>query len=286
MNEKQKILRELDAAIDGMDLDGIDRNLTRLTALEPHKIEAEDVKLFAARIKQLDKERNYKMKNGKTIRIVLVAAAILTVTSIGVYASGVLNRFTFAYGDRITTVQTTESMTEAEAQKLVDDAKSDSTEGASEAESENYTFKTVEEAENKLDTKIAVPAKMPEFELTEMTGQSVKWGDGMESRTVWALYGSPDSKAVGITVDKRIVKPDSEFTSIAISDMDENSMGEYKSKSGRIYVMFSESDDSGKRTARIAKTEIGNYEYALVFAGFEEAEMHEIIDSADLSVYN
>lgn len=286
MNEKQKILRELDAAIDGMDLDGIDRNLTRLTALEPHKIEAEDVKLFAARIKQLDKERNYKMKNGKTIRIVLVAAAILTVTSIGVYASGVLNRFTFADGDRITTVQTTESMTEAEAQKLVDDAKSDSTEGASEAESENYTFKTVEEAENKLDTKIAVPAKMPEFKLTEMTGQSVKWGDGMESRTVWALYGSPDSKAVGITVDKRIVKPDSEFTSIAISDMDENSMGEYKSKSGRIYTMYSESDDSGEKTARIARTVIGNYEYALVFVGFEEAEMHEIIDSADLSVYN
>ena len=285
MNQKQKILRELDAAIDGMDLDGIDRNLTRLTALEPHKIEAEDAKLFAARIKKLDKERNYKMKNKKTMRIVLVAAAILTVTSIGVYASGVLDHFTFAEGDRIATVQTTTSMTEAEAQKLVEDAKSDSSEKASQPESEDYTFESVEEAENKLDFKLAVPAKMPELALVEVSGESIKWGDGMESRTICTLYGDPDSKAVGITVEKRIVNPDSDYTSISISDMDENSMGEYKSKSGRVYAMHSESDDSGERTAHIAKTEIGNYEYALIFVGFEENEMHEIIDSADLSLY-
>ncbi|MEM1485196.1 hypothetical protein V6615_09990 [Oscillospiraceae bacterium PP1C4] len=289
MNEKQKALRQLDAAIDGMDQDGIDRSLARLTALESHTIEAEDAKLFAARIKKLDRERKHSMKNKKTMRTVLVAAAIMVVASVGVYASGVLNNFTFADGDRITNVRTTESITETEAKELADNAKSAETapsEQAREAESKEFTFDTVEEAEKKLDTKIVIPAKMPELALKSVSGQTIRWGDDMESRTVYAIYGDPESKAVGITVDKRIVKPGSEFTSISTSDMDKNSIGEYKSKSGKVYTLHSESDDSGKRTARIAKITAGSYEYALIFVGVEENEMHKIIDSADLSVYH
>lgn len=39
-------------------------------------------------------------------------------------------------------------------------------------------------------------------------------------------------------------------------------------------------------TAHIATTMIGEYQYSLVFFGFDELQRTEIIDSVDLSVYN
>ena len=46
-----------------------------------------------------------------------------------------------------------------------------------------------------------------------------------------------------------------------------------------------ESDSTGERTAQIATVLLGEYEYSLVFVGFEPQEWQKIVDSTDLSPY-
>lgn len=286
MNEKLEIQKRLDTAIDMMDQQEIERNLACLNAMDIRSIEAEDAKAFAARIKKLEVRNQSMIKNKKSSRIILIAAAVAIMATVGVYASGVLTRFTFAHNDRYAVVQTTESMTASEAQKMAEetiDAPQTNRAECEEANSEEFEFKTIEEAEKKLDMKVVLPKKMPNLPLTPVSAQSIK-SEGVETGTIWATYGDPDSKAFGITVQKTIVTG-SDITIVSTSDMDEGSIGEYKSKSGVKYTMLSESDDSGERTARIATVTKGDYEYSLIFVGFSEKEMHEIIDSVDLSAY-
>jgi len=283
---KNEILKELDAAIDKADMAAIDRSLS-LSAVESQPIEAEDVKLFSARVKKLHKENQTMIKSIQALRVAVVAAAVL-VLGVSVYASGILSRFSFAQDDKFIMMHTTEDMTEEEARDFVStDTGAGIPDGAEMTQPaiQEYAFESVRQAEEQLDMALVLPTAMPDMALEGATGQSVQYGDGLESRTVWLNYADESGRLFGVTVVREVIAPGRDVTGYTINDMDPGSLGYYTSQSGVKYTLLTESDDTGERTAHIATVTVDDYEYSLVFCGFEENERQAIIDSADLSVY-
>lgn len=223
----------------------------------------------------------------KPYRLAIVAAVVAAL-GISVYAVSTMNLFSFVSGDKYVTMRTTESMTEDEAKVFVGDKQSESIPEdvpVMRAEQEEFTFETVEEAGQQLDMTLLLPAALPEMKLDSATGQIVHFGDNMENRYCWLIYSDAQERIFGLTVVREIVAEGVPVTGYTTHDMDDGSLGSYKSKSGAEYTTLTESNDTGDMTAHIATTAIGEYEYSLVFVGFNEAEQHAIIDSADLSIY-
>lgn len=280
MKSKKEILKQLEIAIDTEDMKKIESGLEALAAVQP-EILAEDPKLFGTRIKRMDKE-NKKMKPlGKTMKIAVAAAAVLF-TSIAVYAAVSLNLFSFESGGRFITFRTNENYSEQEAK--------DFTEKSSQNFEENSvtlpleSFDDVKTAEAVMGMRLVIPSAMPEMKLAGADGQTLEYGDGYSSKTVWLNYSDDAGRMLGITVRLEVVPAGEPITSYTEQEIDSGSHGTYKSRSGAEYVTLTESDPTGEKTAHIATTWVGDYEYTLVFFGFDETERNAITDSADISV--
>ncbi len=287
MQDKVEILKKIDAAIDAMDEASIDSGLQALYPLEPQPIQMEDPSLFAARIQKRNKENHTMKQSAKGFRIAIVAAVIL-IMSVTVYATGALRFFRFQQGDKFVTLRTNQDITQSEAEQLVSVDFSTSSipeEAVGQVQTQEFTFDSVEEAEQTLDMEIVIPGAMPEIPLESAMGSTALFGEDMQSHTVWLNYQDDAGRMMGITVVREVVKPGSDVISYTTGDIDEGSLGKYKSKSGIVYQTLTESDDTGSKTAHIATTIVGEYEYNLVFFGFEQSEREAIIDSADLSIY-
>jgi len=185
-------------------------------------------------------------------------------------------------------MRTIESMTEDETKAFVETdqnaAPPDDT-AIESPEVQELSFDTVQQAEKELAMPLPLPANLPDMVLDSANAQIAGFGEGLETRTCWLSYPDDQGRLFGATVVREIIQPGTPVTGYTTYDIDDGSLGSYKSKSGVEYTTLTESDDSGEMTAHIAYTMIGEYEYALVFVGFGEAERQEIIDSADLSVY-
>lgn len=285
MNKKAKLMMDIDNAIDRQDMDAVGHGLEALSSvLSP--IAAEEPLLFSARIKKLSKEKHIMSRPEVSLKIIIAAAAV-AVLGVGAYAASTLNWFSFANNDNFVTVRTTGSMTEQEARELVGESYPDPDalpEGAlaQTAGSEPFTFDSVEEAARALDMRLVLPGSMPDMALENVQAQTADFG-GMETRTAWINYADDDGRRFGVTVVRSIIPAGSDITSYTQNKIDPGSYGTYKSKSGAQYKTMTESNPDGTLTAHIATTTVGEYEYALVFVGFDEAQRQAIIDSADLS---
>lgn len=119
MNERQQHQQDLEQAVDQMDLTAINTLLDQLDALEQDFIQAEDPMLFAARIRKLHQERTRGMVKFFNKKVILVAACLVVVLSVGTYAASKWQTFSFFDGGRLVTVTTTDpSVTQAGAEKL------------------------------------------------------------------------------------------------------------------------------------------------------------------------
>lgn len=287
MKDKKQILEQLDYAIDCADMDDIERELQHLSLVESDVIGAEDALLFAARIKKINEEKYHMNKLHKPLKFAVIVAVIAAM-GVTVYAASTLNRFSFSSGDKYVTVDTTESMTADDAKAFVENdfnqETSDEVDVGS-AETEKLSFDTVTQAEQELNMSLILPAKMPEMSLDSATGEILRFGEGMETHFCWLNYSDAQGRKFGITVTRDIIKAGTPITSYTTHDIDEGSVGTYKSKSGKEYTTLTESNETGDMTAYIATIKIGEYEYTLVFFGFDEVERHKIIDSVDLSSY-
>lgn len=291
MKDKNQTLRALEESIDQMDMEAINRSLEELSFAEPQPIQAEDPRLFSARILKLNQEEQTMKHPSKTLRITIVAAAV-ALMGLTVYAATGFQKFSFQSGDDFVTLRTNQDMTSQEAKALVD---RDAEEAAKNPQGESSqgaitvlpdkTFDSLKQAETEMDMVLPLPAKLPEMALDSATGQ-ILYSEGFEDRTVWLSYSDEKDRMFELTVSRQVITGDEAITSYTTGEMDEGSLGSYKSKSGIVYNTLSESDETGEMTANIATTAVGEYEYTLVFLGFSEAERQEIIDSADLSVYS
>ncbi len=287
MQEKQRVLKELDTAIDAMDMASIERGLNTLQELEHQPVKAENVQDFAARIKNLNREDKMKMKPSKTMKVALVAA-IVSAMGITAYAANELKVFSFAKGDKYVTVTTTEDMTQEEAEAMVKMSEGGVQPADADVkmmvEPDSLMFESVEQAEKDMDMNVILPETMPELPVSEIMGQKLDFGH-VENRMLWITYGDPEERAFGLTVGREVVKSTEPVIGYSASDMDEGSLGSYTSKNGTVFTTLTESDDASERTAHIATVQVGEYEYTLVFFGFDDAERLAIIDSVDLSAY-
>lgn len=287
MQNKVEILNKIDAAIDAGDMDSINAGLDELSAMESLTVHPENAKHFAARLQKMNKEKNSMMRLNRPVRIAIVAAAVMLM-GLTVYAATALNLFNFQQGNKFVTMRTTENMTEQEAKEYVgENVDASVPDGAiiSRPDTQEFTFDTVEQAQETLGMKIAMPSALPDMKLESADGTIARFGDDKETRTLWLNYSDEQGRIFGITAIREVIKPGTAVTGYTLHDIDDGSLGKYKSKSGTEYTVLTESDETGEKTAHIATVMIGEYEYALVFFGFEEGERQEIIDSTDLSIY-
>jgi hypothetical protein len=87
MEDRLTVLKEIDAAIDVMDMAGIDEGLCKLPSLEQQGIQRESPDDFAARIQSINKERLGVKRLMKPLKAVLIAAAIVVLMTGSVYAA-------------------------------------------------------------------------------------------------------------------------------------------------------------------------------------------------------
>lgn len=285
MEEKKKLLNEIDVAIDAMDLSIIKTKLDDLQKMEQDAIIVEDSRLFAARIIELERSEHHMLIPKKQMKTILIAVMI-AIMGMTAYAATSLYRYRFWEGDRYVSVRTTNEMSEEEARAFVNDnlQEIDSEEVTLQADTKDYSFSTVEEATQNLDMIIPIPAAMPEMQLEPIEASVITFGDDSEIRTVWITYTDIHSRRLGLTVVREVMNGDS--TSFSSADMDPGSSGTYKSKSGIKFDTLTESNSDGSMTAHIATTVVGQYEYSLIFEGFDQEQREDIIDSADLLVYS
>ena len=284
MQKRIDALKKINVAIDRMDEIEINAGLSQLK--EENPISPQDAKAFAAKILTLKKEKKPMNKSARYIRIAIAAAAVLAM-GIAVYAAATLNLFGFQKEDKYVTMRTTVIDSEEEARELVehDGTESIPEEIIMDVESEDFTFDSAEQATKEMDMVVPIPSAMPEMELDSADGTVHAYGEGHESRMLWLSYSDMQERMLSITVSRNIIPDGLDVTAYTETDMDEGSLDSYKSKSGIEYTLIRESGDSGENTADIATVMMGEYEYALVFVGFDEAQRNEIIDSADLSAY-
>ena len=282
--DKLRILKELDAAIDTMDETQINMGLDALQKLEQEPIGVEDTESYVARILEINRRETKIMKPKRYFRVAIAAAAI-ALMGITAYAATTYHLFGFGNGDRYVTVRSGSGFTEQEARDMAEAEHGDiPDEMVMQVNSKDYVFDSIAAAEQGMDMIIPVPAAMPGMKLESVSGTITEFGDSAESRTVWINYTDEQGRIFGITVARDILAEGN--TTYTSSDMDPGSLGTYQSKSGVEYTTLTESDDRGTKTAHIATTMIGEYEYSLVFFGFDELQRMEMIDSVDLSAYN
>ena len=228
------------------------------------------------------------MKHSKKAIRLAFAAALAAALGVTVYAAVNLHLLSFSSGTRYVTMRTNQAMTEQEAQALVRDdlqERSDAPDGNSAVLAPQQSFQSVEEAEAAMNMTLILPSAMPEVKMDSIKGQSLYNEAGYQNNTVWIVCSGPGGRMLGVTTTREVVPEGAPLTSYTLLEFDEGREGSYRSKSGVTFTTLTESDGTGERTAQIATVLLGEYEYSLVFVGFEPQEWQKIVDSADLSPY-
>lgn len=276
MDEQRDDLKKLDEAIDQMDIDAIGTLLDRLDERTGETIAPEDPALFAARIRKLQHERESIMKHF-TKKTILIAACLAAALSVGVYASGVWTHFDLFSGGRMVTVTTNDgSMTEAEARELAKDTKTLSPQEAKAAGEkvitlESEEFASPEAAASALGIPAVMPGNTAGLALDSVSGQDTGFG-----KNLWVVYGK-EGRRLGVTII--LDEPGENGTVVSYSDIEGETLTPYKSAKGNTFTRIR--DEHGD----YAVTRSGNYQYVLIFEGFDQQEIHSVIDSVDLSAY-
>lgn len=274
MNERQKYQKDLEQAVDQMDLTGISAILDQLDALEQNSIQPEDPVLFAARIRKLHQERTRSMVSFFNKKIILVAACLAVILSVGAYAAGKWQTFSFFNGGKVVTVTTTSpSVTQAQAQKMIeDDMAAPRNKGNILVADPPKEYPSVEAAASAMGMLVAEPGNTLELQLGRIFAQSTDWG----TKNIYLTYGE-EGRRMGVTV--MLDQPKDGSSVISYSDIEGRNMGTYKSAKGDSFHMIQD------QNADYAYIGLGQYGYVVIFDGFSNQEIYQVLDSIDLSAY-
>ena len=285
MNAKNRdieIRKELDKAIETGDMEKINNIMQNIPDCHPET----DVKDFINNVRHKC-AGEVKMKKKISTRIAIAAAAVLAVTGVSVSAAALLKQFSFFKDGNYVTVSSNSDLSEKEADKLAQDAVNDT----DVTPNENNTvkpeaFETIQSAEKAYDMGIVMPEKMPDLKLSDITGSQMYTGENSSSSTIWINYGDFEKggKGFGLTVTRDNFADNDEITSITSSDAVKDGEG-FTSEKGYSFNVLKESDEESGRTAKIMTANVGEYEYSMVFFGFNNSEINDIVNSVDLSQY-
>ena len=129
-----------------------------------------------------------------------------------------------------------------------------------------------------------MPDKMPALKLSEVTGTKMYAGENSSVSTIWANYGDTNEKAFALTVTRNDFSDADDVTHISESDA-YGTGDKFVSEQGYTFERLSDTDEESGKTAEIMTANVGQYEYSMVFFGFDEGEMENIVNSVDLSDY-
>jgi len=279
--DKIKLRIKIDKAIDEGNIQKIQELLDELPTVGEKDIKLENPIEFANRIRIIKNKEEKTMKK-KFSKITLIAASLAVIGAVSVSGAMFYN-YSFQKGDTFYTVTSDKELNKDEVENMAENIEKAKKETQpNESNTAKYIdFDSIEEAEKQLNMDIILPEKMPDLELEEIKASQMYVSENSGRTSVWLTYGDVNSKLFGITIIKDDIA-DEDVTIISGAEVDEGSMGSYTSKKGYKFTTLKESDEEGKRTADIATIKKGNYEYSLVFFGFEKDEMESIIDSLSL----
>lgn len=279
-NDDINKIKELDRAIEKGDINEIMSIINEIPDNEPET----DVKEFSRNIIEKCSREAYTMKSKISRRIAIAAAAIVAVTGVSVGAATILSQFTFFKNGNYVTVTSNENLSREEAEKLADDAVNQNFEPNESNTAVAQEFETIEDAEREYNMKIVLPEKMPELELVDVTGNQMYMGENSSDSTIWINYGDAAEKAFGLTVTKNSIDNKDDVTVISSSDAEKDGE-EFVSDKGYKFNVLKDVDEDTGRVARILTANEGEYEYSMVFIGFDENEINTVVNSVDLSQY-
>lgn len=281
-NKKYEMNKRLEEAVNKGDIEEVSK------ILDDVKLDIcfDEPKKFADKIRQIEKgDIKIMKKKFKLSKVGVIAAAIVAISCVSVSAAYVFNTYMMEKGDRYYSVTSNEELSDDAVEKMVDEAheyeENINTENVTTPEYDN--FDNIEAAEKNYNMKILKPEIMPKLDLDSITGNQFFVDENSSTSTVWLSYVGENEKSFGITVTKNELSEDT--TSVSSGDIDEGSLNSYKSAKGFDFNVFNESSDDKTKTAKVALANVGKYEYAMVFVGFEESEVTKTIDSLDLSEY-
>lgn len=274
MNERQKYQQDLEQAVEQMDLTAINALLDQLDTLEQDSIQPEDPILFADRIRKLHQERTRGMVKFFNKRVILVAACLAVVLSVGAYAASKWQTFSFFNGGRLVTVTTTDpSVTQAGAKKIMeDDMNAPKNNGNISVAEPPKEYSSIEAAASAMGMLVLVPENTLELELNQIFAQGTDWG----TKTIYLTYGK-EGRRLGVTV--MLDQPKDGSTVISYSDIHGRNMGTYKNAKGDSFHML---QDEKADYAYITSDEYG---YIFIFEGFSNDEIYQVLDSTNFSAH-
>lgn len=266
----------LDRAIEKGNIDKVNSILNDININDEPDLSLEDL------ITKCESEEN-SMKKRVSSKVLILAASIAVIAAVSVGAATILKQYNFSHNDNYVTVTSNGDLSKDEAKELADDALADNTLPNDNNVVKPDNFKNITEAEKKYDMQVILPKKMPELNLSEVQGSQMYIDSNNMESTIWATYGDVNKKAFGMTVVKYDYK-DNDVTSTLKTDA--QSSGEsFTSDYGYIFDELKESDESSERTAQIYSTTVGNYNYSMVFMGFDNREIKDIVNSTNLDDY-
>lgn len=286
MNTKNRdieIRKELDKAIEAGDMEKINNIMQNIPDCQPET----NVNDFIDNIRHKCAGEVKTMKKKISTRIAIAAAAIVAVTGVSVSAAALLKQFSFFKDGNYVTVSSNSDLSEEEAKKLAEDAVNDIDVTPNEHNTAKpEVFENIQSAEKTYDMNIIMPEKMPDLKLSDITGSQMYTGENSSISTVWLNYGDFEKggKGFGLTVTRNNFADGDEITSIDSSDAVKDGE-EFTSEKGYSFNVLKDSDEESGRTAKIMTANVGEYEYSMVFFGFNDSEINDIVNSVDLSQY-
>jgi len=276
---KDKLIK-LDEAIDNGDMNQINCYLDQLPDtdhLEELKIDSE---LFARRIICENSVVNSNKKNVRK-KYVLFAACLVIAFALGVtaHASGWINVYRF-FGDSSTVeIRTNADLSQREQDIIIEESITAYENG----EVSNNTvrevvyrnFNDIKEVESEYGIKIIMPSYLPNDLVME---KDITVSDSFDdNHNIYLNYKSEtnDSKMMGIT----IITQNYDESSMVVRVTDTVFEGNYTSTNGEAFTIFNEDG------ATIVASELGTISYGLIFMGFDEDEMYEVVNSVQLDNY-
>lgn len=272
---------KLDEAIDNMDMMEIEKQLDKLLVDKPFPYTIENSKLFAKKIIKNQKKGYDIMKRNSKKCGTLIASLILTIT-VGVtaaYATGLFEDFNFFYKNTTVEIESNQNIGEKKAKKLAEEANDSYNTPSNTKESSTETnlkiFSSIQEVKEALGIDIVLPSYIPtDFEIDKDIRVQPSYNNNYN---IYTSYTSKENeeKFLGVTVISNNLPEDS--TVVTVSDAVYKD--DYTTPSGTQYTLLDED------SLTIAKVEINNIKYGLLFRGVSKDEMHKVIDSVDLSPY-
>lgn len=212
-----------------------------------------------------------KLKKPKRTIFAIAVVAILIVSSVTVYASGIWKNFHFSDDSYLYSVTTKEVLTEKEAIAL------NNTADATCSQVETFRFFSIAEASKTLDMQIPIPSYLNNFSMADITGDKTK----TNNRAVMIGFKKNNSRDLVISIQRSNLN---NIVSQIIQVEKPLETEIYTVPSGAEFIIHKYIHEYPKEIFYVASIQIDDYYYTVSFYNNQSIdEIKLILNSIDIS---